>query len=304
MDAGGTTAKVAALDTEGNLLTNIKTHPSYSKKSYQNILKHFAELIYHTCNKVKDDFKLVGVTIGFPGPFDYEKGISYMQGMDKYDSLYQKSFKDDLYKKISENTAINQASPLQISFANDAVLFALGAYSKLDVKGKMIAITIGTGCGSTFIDAGEIAVGKGGVPKDGMIYHLPFKDSIIDDYISKRGIKTIAKFHGYTDIDIDIAELNKSASRGDKKAIGVFRSFGIDLKDALEGVILSYKPNAIVFGGQISKAYEHFGEPIAGFAMKHGIKIIVDTDSSRNVMKGAVGLIKKYDTTHELKILA
>jgi len=288
MDAGGTTIKVAALDKDGVFLTNIETHPSHAKKSYDTILEHFINLIQYTYKKV-DDADLVGLVIGFPGPFDYEKGISYIKGIDKYDSMYQKNFKDDLQRKLNETPLISKSKTFKISFANDALLFALGAYRKLNAKVRMMTITIGTGCGSTFIDADNIVAGKDGVPSDGMIYHLPYRDSIIDDYISKRGIERFAKLHGYT--DVDVADLNKIASKGNQTAIELFQAFGIEIHEALKQTILSYKPKVIVFGGQISKAFEHFGKPIAELAEENDIKIIVDTDSSRNVMIGAVGLI-------------
>src|ERR1700679_1328847 len=29
-----------------------------------------------------------GLSVAMPGPFDYEKGISYIKGLDKYEALY------------------------------------------------------------------------------------------------------------------------------------------------------------------------------------------------------------------------
>ena len=61
---------------------------------------------------------VLGIGIAIPGPFDYENGISHIQGVSKYDALYGKNIREILSRKL--NTS------LPIYFQNDAGCFGLG----------------------------------------------------------------------------------------------------------------------------------------------------------------------------------
>jgi len=62
-------------------------------------------------NKADPD-ELLGIAFGFPGPFDYQNGLCFIQGQSKYDHLYQVNIKDELKKLLNFNKSI--------LFCNDA----------------------------------------------------------------------------------------------------------------------------------------------------------------------------------------
>ncbi len=60
--------------------------PAKSKASKQEIIHHSVWILKQQANRILDkNFKIIGVGYAFPGPFDYENGISYIDGVDKFD---------------------------------------------------------------------------------------------------------------------------------------------------------------------------------------------------------------------------
>lgn len=82
--------------------------------------------------------------IGFPGPFDYDRGICLLKGIGKYDALYGLNFRHLLEGNFS----------LPFYFFNDAALFVAGACNLTEAKRfqKVFGVCLGTGIGSAFYD--------------------------------------------------------------------------------------------------------------------------------------------------------
>jgi len=99
---------------------------------------------------------------------------------------------DNLTAKVC--SMMKELSEIPISFYNDATCFAVGeANSNLNKNYKRIlALTLGTGFGSTFIDQGEIIINRHDVPSGGMLWNCPYDEtSIADDWFSTRGLINI-----------------------------------------------------------------------------------------------------------------
>ena len=77
-----------------------------------------------------------------------------------------------------------------IHFINDAVAFALGEdwIGKTSGSARSLAITLGTGFGSSFLKNSLPVVFGESVPKHGYVWHLPIEGGIADDYFSTRGL--------------------------------------------------------------------------------------------------------------------
>ncbi|CAF4123257.1 unnamed protein product [Rotaria sordida] len=88
-------------------------------------------------------------------------------------------------------TIIQQLSEIPISFYNDATCFAIGEAISVHNRNyeRILALTLGTGFGSTFIDRCEIIINRSDVPSGGMLWNCPYeKNSIADDWFSTRGL--------------------------------------------------------------------------------------------------------------------
>ena len=112
-----------------------------------------------------------------------------MQGLDKYDALYGVDLRQELLHRLS-GAGLEGLEGEDIRFINDVSAFALGEMYFGNARGaeKAMFICIGTGCGSAFGVEGRLAdESTPGVPPKGYVYPVPFLDSCIDDYLSKRG---------------------------------------------------------------------------------------------------------------------
>ena len=150
---------------------------------------------------------------------------------------------------------------------------------------RVMYVCIGTGAGSAFtIDNRIVTSQLENVPENGWIYKSKLKKSIIDDYISVRGLRDLCVEHFGCDIDGKI--LNTMAGENNEKALAVFDQFGKNILQALDGFICSFKPECIILGGQISKSYEYFGKDLSMNCNKNNIRIFINTNTSATTMNG------------------
>jgi len=256
-DVGGTAIKSAVTTSQGEVIeSTVETYPAHSDKSKEFILDHFYDLIRKQAAKISDPNQMfAGVGYAYPGPCDYEHGISLMQGQQKFDTLYGVSILDAMRERIdADEELLGRMIPdYNIIFDNDARLFAVGQLfvGPANKSDRAICITIGTGTGSAFIDQGIVIKNK-------EIYNHPFKDSIIDDYISKRGVLRIAAELGLSP-HLDVKDIADAArDQQDEQAIAVFRQFGEMFGEVLKPFVAEFAPKLVIIGGQIAKASDLF----------------------------------------------
>ena len=279
-DVGGTEIKVGLFDSYGKLLVPIQAFPSKATESCKEILMNFTN-IYHTMQlTLPIGTNIEKVAFAFPGPFDYTNGISYIKGIGKYDALYEKSFGTLFRNMIGK-------PKLELFFCNDVSAFAYGHLSTNAnlADQKNLFICIGTGCGSAF-SYGTTLLDEHTehVPVDGYLYNTPFQEGIIDDYLSKRGLKALTRqIFGY---EMEGFELSLHADRQDERAISSFHEFGQTIFNALSPYLLSFQPKALILGGQIIKSGHYFLTPLKNYCTVHNIQVITDKDNSYRCMLG------------------
>ncbi len=217
--------------------------------------------------------------MAFPGPFDYEKGICQIQGLNKYDSIYGRALEPEMKKRIPE---IENA---RFGYLHDIEAFAVGEawFGEMQNESKIVCLCIGTGTGTAFLKDKVPQKSGEGVPECGWLYWLPYKDSIIDDYISVRGLERICKeVFGEPKSGKELYDL---CQKGDETALKAWKKFGDDIIAAILPVIEDFHPDAIIFGGQISKSFTYFGKEFAEECEKRNIKIHVQTETSEKAMQ-------------------
>nr|WP_307993241.1 ROK family protein [uncultured Niameybacter sp.] len=292
LDVGGTAIKAGVISSTGQLISpKISHYPSLSHTDLGTLLNHFSSIIIDELNNVSSSITIQGIGMAFPGPFDYAKGISLMQNINKYDALYGIDLPGALTIKLNHcETFKTQAAPnYTIRFENDASLYALGETVQDEnlMNGRVLCLCIGTGLGSAFLEDGKLITSRWDVPANGWVYDTPFLGSIIDDYISARGILNLHKeLHGITMSDVkSIADL---ALQGDLHALTTFSHFGKRLGDAIKGFIETFKPHTIVIGGQIAKSYSLFESGLQSSLVTcpPSIHIKLSTDSSLSTLIG------------------
>jgi len=190
---------------------------------------------------------LSGVSLGFPNPFNYVDGISYMR--HKYGELYGYNLRVALANRFG-------LPPQAIAFVNDASACLLGEihFGAAACLDRVVGITLGTGVGSAFAISGQI-VTTGDVPNGGFLWNAPFQGGIVEDFVSTRGIRRV--FKGLGGADISVSEIATHATT-DHIARTTMQQFGAILGKALKSTCSAFHPDAIVLGGAISRSAHLF----------------------------------------------
>jgi len=297
-DVGGLFIKGGVIDSRGKLTTDVLSYyPSKSRASKEELLDHFVNMIIRQISSIMDrNFLIDGIVFAFPGPFDYENGISWIRGIEKFDSLYGVNIREELQERLGSERVFNNfaSKDWKIFFENNVSLFGLGEWKlreKPDLS-KMMCVTIGNGTGSAFLEKGEIIKKRNDVPPNGWIYNAPFRGSIVDDYISVRGILRIARDLGFGP-DISLNMLIKEAKRGNPKACGVFEEFGRLLGEVLKKYVEKFQPEILVIGGYVSHYYEMFEDQLLAILANENVTIKKSHDTSISVLTGISEYIKR-----------
>jgi glucokinase len=290
LDIGGTSVKSGVVRKDGPLYAgSLQMRPVDSGGTAETILASFADSLREVLDLVqKRDLILDGIGIAICGPFDYEKGISKIRGLDKYESLY------DVNVKAYLQNALELPPNLPMLFDVDAWAFARGEVWVGAGKPyqRVIVFTMGTGVGSAFAVNGKI-VGEGpGVPWIGWISGQKYRDGILNDYISRTYM--MKRYKALTGRDLDIKEMADKAREGDRDASRVFEEIGSELGCFLrEHHVKEFRAECIIFGGQISRSYELFVDPVK--SALEGIEslqaILPAMDIECSALKGAAKFV-------------
>ncbi|MBP5250225.1 MAG: ROK family protein [Lachnospiraceae bacterium] len=182
-DIGGTEIKAAVTDENGNIKGDVTHFDACSNEESDVVFGCQEKAVRHFIDKEGKIPEAIGMA--FPGPFDYEFGVSYMKGLGKYEHIYGMSVPEEIKKRIPE------IKDVPFFFLHDIEAFALGAYFKGESRGqgKTMFVCIGTGTGTAFVKDGKVLKDcEDNAPLNGWIYDDPFKDGKVDEYLSVRGL--------------------------------------------------------------------------------------------------------------------
>ncbi len=271
VDIGGSHITCQLFDLNANKLepgTRIRI-PVDGNASKESILNNWVNAIKQTTSN-REINNLAGIGFAMPGPFDYRNGVAWFdKNVDKFQNLYGVDVKAELLQKL------NLSANFPIRFLNDAASFAVGE-ANLEPGSKykrIIALTIGTGFGTTFIKNGLPLAGEDGIPEDGFLYHIPFQKGIADDYFSTRWF--LNEYKKRTENEVTgVKELVENA-KNDRLAKELFAEFGNNLGSFLIPWIQSFNAGCIILGGNISKSFSLFEEKMKNQFKLKGIEIFI-----------------------------
>jgi len=254
-DIGGSHISCAAIDLiSGKILRETLTESAVDNQAHASvIIGVWAEALSGVLAKVPIK-EIKGIGFAMPGPFDYVKGICLIRGVAKYENLYGFNISDAISSKL------NVTDDFLIRFMNDASAFAVGeawagSASKAD---RSLSITLGTGFGSAFISNRIPIVDGPDVPKLGCVYHLPYRNGIADEYFSTRGL--LGRYKNLTGKELNGVKELAGLAASDKIVSDLFIDFGDNLGLFLAPWLKKFQAEIIVIGGNISHAYQLFGE--------------------------------------------
>lgn len=236
-----------------------------SKASKEIILKKWAEIINQSIDKIGADSE-VNIAFSMPGPFHYETGTAMFKGNDKYESLYEVNIPQELLPYLS-------TKKVTFRFLNDATSFGIGSalHQKKDGESqKVIAITLGTGFGASFLNNVMPLINGENIPENGCLWDKVFKDSIADDFFSTRWF--LRKYEQYSGLKSSDG-VKEIASINNEHSAKIFEEFANNLSEFLAPHILKFKATALVVGGNITKCHELFLPKIVSNWREKGIDI-------------------------------
>jgi len=256
VDIGGSHIACAAVDlVHGELLEHTHSRTAVdSMADAASIFGAWAEALASTMDRIETD-QLAGIGFAMPGPFDYRNGISRME--HKFPSLFGLTIADELVSLLGTS--------IPMRFLNDATSFAAGEAwlgQGKDAR-KVLAVTLGTGFGSAFIDDGIPVVERDDVPGEGCLWYLPYRDGVADDYFTTRWFAR--HFESVSGRQVSGAkEVADEARNGYVTAQDVFEFYGSCMGEFLSPWLQKFAADVIILGGNISGAYDLFGPTLRG----------------------------------------
>jgi glucokinase len=192
---------------------------------------------------------LHGAELAMPGPFDYAKGVSWMEHKMRF--LYGVNVSEALAEEFGWKAS-------RVRFLNDAAAYLLGEVGAGAARGvaRVVCFTLGTGVGSGFAVDGKVVTEGKGVPPGGEIWNVPYEGGIVEDKISTRALKqAYAKRKGE---EREVASIAHYATGGEPLSVEVFEEFGKNLGVALKKLLADFAPDVVVLGGGISRSAHLF----------------------------------------------
>jgi len=231
IDLGGTKIQVG-IEHEGKIIHKTKALLK-EKTNLQSTLDQVMKFI-----EPLTAYNVDGIGIGVPSVVDVEKGIVY--NVTNIPSWTRVALKDILEKEFNLPVFVN----------NDVNCFAIGEH-KFGMGrnySNMVGMSIGTGLGSGIIIENKLYAGVNcGAGEIGL---LPYLEHNIEYYAS--GNFFSAEYQT-TALDAFTA-----AKKGSKEALAQWDAFGRHFGAAVQVVMYTYDPQAIVIGGSVANAFPFF----------------------------------------------
>jgi glucokinase len=231
VDIGGTNIR-AGIELDGSI-TRQNRLLLKDKESLSSTLSQLVELI-----RPLTKYPVKGIGIGVPSVVDIDKGIVY------------NVMNIPSWEEVALRDIIQEEFKLPVSINNDVNCFTLGEHRfGLAKKYKsVVGMAIGTGLGTGIIIDNQLYTGNNcGAGEIGL---LPYKDSILEDYVCNRFFRSR--------LNLDAEAAHQAALNGDRSVLAVWNEFGMHIGVVIKTVMYTYDPEAIVIGGSIAKAYHFF----------------------------------------------
>ena len=260
IDIGGSHITAAQIDLQSHSIIrdSLVRHPVNAKETAGRVIREWTDAIVDCKSRGSKISKKIGIAM--PGPFDYDKGISLIKDLDKYESLYLINIKELLANELEIEEA-------DIFMMNDASCFLKGEIfcGSAEDCSHVIGITLGTGLGS--------AAGKNGAIYEGDLYYTPFKKGTAEDYLSTRWF--IKRYKELTGIVAQNVKEIRDMVPADPNAVLLFVEFGKNLGEVLAAYCKKHDAEKIIIGGNIINAWELFIHETQAFLNNHSIDALM-----------------------------
>jgi len=271
IDIGGQSAKLGAVDRQGNVLD--RTTVTSMQDSVSGFLDALCSAIGSLVANTRDKGQVIGIGADAPnanylnGSIEFAPNLTWGRGADGQPA------------KIPFAKLLGDRTGLPVTLTNDANAAALGEHMYGVARGidNFIMLTLGTGVGSGIIIDGKLVYGHDGfagelghtcaVP-DGRPCNCGLK-GCLETYASAMGVartaremlanSTVPSLLRETDLNaISSKDVYEAAVRGDRLAIDILEYTGRLLGRSMADFVKFSAPQAIVLFGGLTSARQFF----------------------------------------------
>jgi len=198
------------------------------------------------------------VAMTFPAPMRFSKGV--FEGVDPlyYGSLAGVNLRDQV------TTAFKHIFNIDVRFYNKAQAFLCAEVVEGRAKeySQVIGIHLGRTIDGAFFsrplflrEADELR----GVPAEGCVRDMSYADAFLHEFVSETFLEQ--SYASQSGQSVKIKEMSALARNQESAASMTFGDYATHIGKGLFEVVQKFKPEAVVFGGKISRAFDVI-EPI------------------------------------------
>jgi glucokinase len=259
LEVGGTHVSAAVVDvSRGRVLGPTRSRrPIASDGPATDIIRALLEV---AAPVVAAASPVATLGVAVPGPFDYARGIGRFDGVAKFASMSGLDVGEALLDGLGGMVD-------RIAFLNDADAFVIGEWASGAAVGhrRVAGITLGTGIGSGFLDAGRVVVDGPLVPPDGSVHLLSIDGMPLEDVVSRRALRRQAQLAvKELAADADVLDIATLARAGDRRAGRVFDDAFAALGMALAPWLARFEASVLVVGGSMVGSWDLVRPPLLG----------------------------------------
>ena len=256
LDVGGTSIKSGIVDASATVEDEVMQTPLDTLADAETILSTFDSVI-NTHRDALGSAHLLGIGVGFPGPFEYVAGICRVKGFGgKYESIFDMNLRDVFRARLGLDDQ-------PIRFRNDAEAAIVGEslYGAGRGLARVIGVTLGTGFGSRFLVDGVAQTAGPAIPRGDGLNDEPWRDSRAEDWFNITGMLRRLAMIGESFATPKDAAL--AARAGNQNVAAMFREYGAEIGDFLRPWVANFSADGVLVLGGIARAYDLFGDQIA-----------------------------------------
>ena len=266
VDLGGTNMRVAAVDTDGNLLETVTTSTQVSRRR-EEVIREMCDAIRSMAAKYSKGRKWLGAGIGVPGIIDKRTGL--LRESANLPGWHEYPVREEIERELGAPVILEND-------ANAAALGEnwLGAAAGMD---DMLMITLGTGVGGGIVLRQQIWHGMTGMA--GELGHMTVDPSgpacpcgntgCVEQYASATAIARMAREAVASGSAPDLAHIASGkpvsarhvyamAVRGYAPAQEIFQRVGWALGILMADLVNAFNLHMYVVGGGVSAAWDMF----------------------------------------------
>ncbi|MBK9713941.1 MAG: ROK family protein [Kouleothrix sp.] len=277
LDVGGTSIKSGVV-CGGSVLGAPRQTALQEAGPARAILAVFGQVLWLHLRELGDR-RLAGVALGFPAPFDYPRGVCLLR--HKFAALYGRDMRKALRAFLPD-------ASVPVLFRNDAEAAIVGEarYGVGRRYRRLVGLTLGTGLGSAFLEAGRPVTDRADLPPRGELYAVPFHGTPADELFSIRGLT--ARLRAATPALNEIKPAADLARAGDPAARAAFAQFGADLGELLAPFARTFDAEAVLLLGGIANAADLFADAMRG---RLAADVVAGELGPRAALLGAAALL-------------